>query len=172
MSMIDAKRHLFIATLFVTKIRKELEEFLLWLSELKTQPGLCVDVSSIPALAQWVKDFSIVSSCGICCRCGLDPVLQWFVAVASAAVPIWPLDSHPIRPLHMQQVCPLKVKKKNWKQPKWLSVKECLNKKINNNNNNFLLGYEISDIFPSYLYCSPFGVPWTYLRCIIWLVWT
>ena len=31
-------------------------EFLLWLSELGTQPSLWEDVSSILGLAQWVKD--------------------------------------------------------------------------------------------------------------------
>ena len=87
------------------------------------------------------------SSVAVVCGCGL-----------SCSANLTPRQSPNSAPTYAAGV-PIKSKKKNWKQPKWLSVKECLNKKINNNNNNFLLGYEISDIFPSYLYCSPFGVP-------------
>ena len=34
-----------------------------------------MDVGSIPGLAQWVKDLAV--SCGIGCRCDLDPELLW-----------------------------------------------------------------------------------------------
>ena len=36
-----------------------LGEFLLWLPGLRTQRYLCVDVCSIPGLAQWVKDLAL-----------------------------------------------------------------------------------------------------------------
>ena len=55
--------------------------FLLWLREHSVQE----DVGSIPGLAQWVKD---LVSCGLDCRCGLDPELlwQWHGQVAAAAI--------------------------------------------------------------------------------------
>ena len=32
---------------------------------------------SILGLAQWVKDPAVAVSCGVGCRCGLDPTLLW-----------------------------------------------------------------------------------------------
>ena len=34
-------------------------------------------VGSIPDLAQWVKNLALPVSCGVGCRCGLDPALLW-----------------------------------------------------------------------------------------------
>ena len=41
-------------------------------------------VGSIPGLAQWVKDpAGIAVSCGVGCRCGLDPALLWLWLAAA-----------------------------------------------------------------------------------------
>ena len=34
-------------------------QFLLWLSELRTQPNLCEDADQIPGVTQWVKDLAL-----------------------------------------------------------------------------------------------------------------
>ena len=44
------------------------------------------DAGSIPGLAQWVA-----LSCGIGCRCGLDPVLLWLWRRPAAVAQIQPL---------------------------------------------------------------------------------
>ena len=41
-------------------LRKRIQEFLLWLSRLRTQHIVCEDVSLIPDLAQWVKDLVLL----------------------------------------------------------------------------------------------------------------
>ena len=51
------------------------EEFLLWLSGLRTQP--CLHEDLILGLAQWVKEPTFPQSRGIGLRCTLDPVLLW-----------------------------------------------------------------------------------------------
>ena len=41
----------------IAKIKNfHIEEFLLWLSGLRTQHNVCEDVGLIPSLTQWVKD--------------------------------------------------------------------------------------------------------------------
>ena len=35
------------------------------------------DTSSIPGLAQWVKESGVAVSCGVGCRRGLNPALLW-----------------------------------------------------------------------------------------------
>ena len=52
-------------------------------------------VGSVPALAQWVKDPGIAVSCGIACRCGLDPSLLWLWRRPVATAPIRPLAWEP-----------------------------------------------------------------------------
>jgi len=47
-------------------------------------------VGSIPGLAQWVKDPEVVVSCGVDCRCGLDPALLWLWHRPAAIAPIRP----------------------------------------------------------------------------------
>ena len=49
------------------------------------------DAGLIPGLAQWVKDpVCITASCGIGCRCSLDPDLLWLWHRPVASVPICP----------------------------------------------------------------------------------
>ena len=57
------------------------QEFPLWLSWLRTRRCLCEDVGSIPCLAQWVEDPTILQSWAwirdvariqCCCGCGVD----------------------------------------------------------------------------------------------------
>ena len=49
------------------------------------------DVGPNPGLDQWVKESGFVRSCGIGCRCGLDPTLLWLWFRPAAAVWIQPL---------------------------------------------------------------------------------
>ena len=51
---------------------------------------------STPGLAWWVKDSSLPGSCGVCCRCGSDPVLLWLWCRPAVAAMIRPLArEHP-----------------------------------------------------------------------------
>ena len=45
----------------------------------------------IPGLTQWVRDLGVAVSCGIGCRCGLDPALLWAWCRPAATTPIRPL---------------------------------------------------------------------------------
>ena len=45
-------------------LNSQIEEFLLWLSGLRTLRSVCEDVGSIPALAQWLRTQR-------CCGCGV-----------------------------------------------------------------------------------------------------
>ena len=49
--------------------------------------GNCEVVGSIPGLTQWVKDLVFTMSCGVSCRCSLDPALLW-LCCRPAAVPL------------------------------------------------------------------------------------
>ena len=50
---------------------------------------------SIPGLAQWVMDPALLLSCGVGCRCGLDPALLWLWRSLVATAPIRPLAWEP-----------------------------------------------------------------------------
>ena len=56
-------------------LKKEIKEFPLWLSQLRTWHSVREDSGLIPGLAQWVKRSGITVSIG--CRCGLDLALLW-----------------------------------------------------------------------------------------------
>ena len=49
------------------------------------------DTGLVPGFDQWVKDSSVAVSCGVGCRCGLDPKLQWLLRGPAATAWIGPL---------------------------------------------------------------------------------
>ena len=51
------------------------------------------DAGLTPGLAQWVKDLAL--SCGLDCRCSLDPALLWLWCRPVATAPIQPLAWEP-----------------------------------------------------------------------------
>ena len=63
----------------------------MWLGRLRTQLGIYEDAGAIPGLARWVKESSIVASCGVVCRCGSDLVLPQLWRRLTAAALIGPL---------------------------------------------------------------------------------
>jgi len=50
---------------------------------------------SITGLAQWVKGSGVAVSCGVGCRCGLDPELLWLWSRLVATALIRPLAWEP-----------------------------------------------------------------------------
>ena len=53
------------------------------------------DTGSIPGLAQWVKGFSVATSCCVHRRCSSDPVLLWLWCRLAAVALIGPLAWEP-----------------------------------------------------------------------------
>ena len=72
------------------KYYKEVGEFPLWLSRLKTWSCLCKDAGSIPGLAQWVKDL-VLPQGGHRLQMYLGSCVAMAVAQTAAAAPVWPL---------------------------------------------------------------------------------
>ena len=50
--------------------------------------GTPKDTSLVPSFAQWVKGSGVAMSCGVGCRCGLDPLLLWLWHRLVATAPI------------------------------------------------------------------------------------
>ena len=69
-------------------LRREIVEFPLWLSGLRTQCCLCEDVGSIPGLTPWVKDLALLKAGS---RYGSDPVFPWLWYRPAGAAPVQPL---------------------------------------------------------------------------------
>ena len=65
-------------------------EFTLWLvaQQGNNPTSIHEDAVLIPDLIQWVKDLALAASCGVGCRCGLDPVLLWLWCRLAAAASI------------------------------------------------------------------------------------
>ena len=53
--------------------------------------NICEGMSSIPGIAQWVKDHGVVVSCGVGCICGSHPTFLWLWCRPVATAPIGPL---------------------------------------------------------------------------------
>ena len=71
---------------------------------------------SIPGLAQWVKGSGVAVSCGVGCRRGLDPALQWLWRRPVATAPIRPLAWEPPYAAEAAQRNSKKTKKQKQKQ--------------------------------------------------------
>ena len=56
---INITNKILVSTIFNTP-----KEFLLWLSGLRTLPGICEDRRAIPGLAQWIKDLTLPQAAG------------------------------------------------------------------------------------------------------------
>ena len=56
---INITNKILVSTIFNTP-----KEFLLWLSGLRTLPGICEDRRAIPGLAQWIKDLALPQAAG------------------------------------------------------------------------------------------------------------
>ena len=70
-------------------------------------------VGSIPGLAQWIKDPAV--SCGVGCRCSLDPELLWLWCRLVVTAPISPLAWEPP---HAAGAAPEKAKRPKKKKKK------------------------------------------------------
>ena len=68
-------------------------------------------MSSIPGLAQWIKDLAALS-CGVGRRQGLDSVLLWLWPRPAAVAPVRPLGWE--LPYALGVALKEKKKKKNW----------------------------------------------------------
>ena len=69
--------------------------------------------SSIPGLAQWVRDPALPVSCGVGRRCGSDPALLWLWHRPAATAVIRPLAWEPLEKAKRK-----KKQKKTKKKPK------------------------------------------------------
>ena len=70
-------------------------------------------LGSIPGLAQWIKDPAV--SCGVGCRCSLDPELLWLWCRLVVTAPIRPLAWEPP---HAAGAAPEKAKRPKKKKKK------------------------------------------------------
>ena len=67
-------------------LHQDIQEFLLWLSRLRTQCSLCEDAGLIPGLTHWVKDLALPQL-----QVQLGSMLPWLWGRPAAAAPSQPL---------------------------------------------------------------------------------